>query len=219
MSAKSHLESFGVTTEQARAFILNNLDNLPYLIEVCKQFDITNSMLAEIYGGVTPEIVVEFFKNNGIDSTTLVPDSLRFNANDLVGQTVYGITQNQDGSIKEIMSFAFNEDSISAAEGLTENPDQFNNIPYRINDDGYLVFFADEGLSTTLHTVAIVKDIDNLNGNELSWRDIENPVEGFDTVIADSIIEAHKYNQAIETDTTTNEYFFYSFSDASSYIL
>lgn len=71
MSAVTHLAQYNVTVEQARSFIVNNLDNLPHIISVCADFGVTNQMLAEIYGGVSADQVVAFFAANHIDSTLL----------------------------------------------------------------------------------------------------------------------------------------------------
>ncbi|WP_372835442.1 hypothetical protein [Pontibacterium sp.] len=71
MSASTHLAQFGVTVEQARSFILNNIASPSVIFDTASNYGVTNEMLAEIYGGVTRDDVVGFFNSVGIDSSIL----------------------------------------------------------------------------------------------------------------------------------------------------
>lgn len=72
MSAADHLSQYGVSVEQALAFILNNISTPEVIFNTANTFGVTNEMLAEIYGnGVTTEQVIDYFAAQGIDSTAL----------------------------------------------------------------------------------------------------------------------------------------------------
>lgn len=86
-TAQQHLAQFNVTVQQAKQFILDNLSNPKLIFDTCANFKVTNQMLAEIYGGVSPEDVQQFFNSVGLngdqlnifpDKPTLVPSE--FNA-------------------------------------------------------------------------------------------------------------------------------------------
>ncbi len=74
MSAQSHLANYGITVTQARDFIVSNLNDLTGLLAVCEVYGVTNSMLAEIYGGVSDADVIAFFAAHGLDSGILDSD-------------------------------------------------------------------------------------------------------------------------------------------------
>ncbi len=139
MTAQQHLAQFGVTVDQAREFILNNLDNLSYLLSVCQQFGVTNSMLAEIYGGVTSADVINYFSANGLDSSlldstgdvVLVPDDLTGLLN------LISPNENTDG-----LSNATLRELVVAKVGLDTYKTAFDPSSYQGADDG--IFTADE---------------------------------------------------------------------------
>lgn len=75
MTAQEHLSDLGVSCNDARDFIVNNLGDLNTIYNVCKQYGITNDMIAEIVepiaSGFSGTDVANFFASNGIDSTDL----------------------------------------------------------------------------------------------------------------------------------------------------
>lgn len=71
MSTQSYLAQFGVTMQQARDFIVNNINNPGTIFQVCKNAGITNSMIAEIVGGVTAVQVQQFFNDRGLQANQL----------------------------------------------------------------------------------------------------------------------------------------------------
>ena len=84
MSATEHLSRFGVTIEQVRSSILDNLTSPREILSTAQSYDLSHSLLADIVGaGVTAEDVRGFFADRGIDSSILdslgdsISDSLR----------------------------------------------------------------------------------------------------------------------------------------------
>lgn len=75
MTAKEHLAGYGVTMEVARDFLMSNLDNVANIYNVCKEYAVTNDMLAEIlqpdFPGLTGGVVSNFFTERGFDGNTL----------------------------------------------------------------------------------------------------------------------------------------------------
>ena len=71
MSAETHLKQYGVSMAQARQFILDNVNKPNNIYSVAKQFAITNTELAEIYGGVSATDVKNWFSSKGISSALL----------------------------------------------------------------------------------------------------------------------------------------------------
>ena len=71
MTAFTHLAALGVSMEQARSFLLQNITHPQNIIDVCDRYGVTNEMIAEIYGGVTGELVRGYFAAQGIDSSLL----------------------------------------------------------------------------------------------------------------------------------------------------
>jgi hypothetical protein len=72
-SAAAHLAQYGVSVEQARGFIVANLQSPQTIYSVAREFGVTNQMLAEIYGGVTAADVRGFFASLGFDAGALDP--------------------------------------------------------------------------------------------------------------------------------------------------
>ncbi len=71
MTTEEHLNSLGVSIDSAREFILTNINNPSFILETCSQFNITNQMLADIYGSVSAQDVINFFDNVNLDSRPL----------------------------------------------------------------------------------------------------------------------------------------------------
>jgi hypothetical protein len=72
-SAAAHLAQYGVSVEQARGFIVANLQSPQTIYSVAREYGVTNQMLAEIYGGVTAADVRGFFSSLGFDAGALDP--------------------------------------------------------------------------------------------------------------------------------------------------
>jgi hypothetical protein len=70
-TASQHLASYNVSMDEARTFIVNNIDNVGKIYNTAKQYGVTNEMLAEIYGHVEADTVQSFFLNHGFDSSLL----------------------------------------------------------------------------------------------------------------------------------------------------
>lgn len=71
MSAVSHLAQFGVSIEQARAYLMANLDKPLDIFSTAHQFGITCEMLAEIVGSVDTSAVRSWFIDRGFNPNTL----------------------------------------------------------------------------------------------------------------------------------------------------
>lgn len=71
MTAKEHLAIYSVSVSEARDFIIANISNPSYILQTAGLFNITNQMLAEIYGGVSAQEVITYFESASIDSTVL----------------------------------------------------------------------------------------------------------------------------------------------------
>lgn len=70
MSAATHLAKFGVSLNAAKQFLLDNLSQPAQIHSVCKQFGVTNAMIAEIVG-VPENAVVGFFSSHGLNAAEL----------------------------------------------------------------------------------------------------------------------------------------------------
>lgn len=71
MTTSQYLAQFGVSLQDAKNFIMANINNVGNIYTVAKSFGITNQMLAEIYGGVTANDVKNFFQAHGFDPNAL----------------------------------------------------------------------------------------------------------------------------------------------------
>ena len=70
-SAVTQLAKFGVSLEDARAFINSNINNPQAIFDAAKTVGLTNGMLGEIVNGATASEVKSFFESNGISSGSL----------------------------------------------------------------------------------------------------------------------------------------------------
>lgn len=70
------LEQYGLSAIDARAFIYANLSSPEIIYETAGVYNVSFSMLAELYGqGVTEEQVKQFFSQFGLDTTDSAPQS------------------------------------------------------------------------------------------------------------------------------------------------
>jgi len=69
MTTESYLTQLGVKIEEARSFIINNVNNPQLVFDTCKAYSVNNDMIAEIlqndFPGVTGSVVSDFFDMNG----------------------------------------------------------------------------------------------------------------------------------------------------------
>lgn len=72
-STMEHLAKYNVTLSGARTFVLSHLNNPQHILNVAKQFQISNQMLADIVGNVSAQTVIHFFNQQGLDSKVLDP--------------------------------------------------------------------------------------------------------------------------------------------------
>lgn len=71
MTAADHLNTFSITIEEARTFIVTHINNPSFILQTSLAYGVTNQMLAEIYGGVSKQDVIDFFRNSGLSSLEL----------------------------------------------------------------------------------------------------------------------------------------------------
>lgn len=86
MSAATHLAQYGISVEVAREYILANISDPAHLHATFLQFEVDAAMVAEIYGGVSANDVVNFFNALGLDGEALreVGDGTTKDSPDLV---------------------------------------------------------------------------------------------------------------------------------------
>lgn len=132
-TVQEHLNQYGVSTMEALSFILDNVNNLQYVHDVCKNVGVTNSMIAELFNEFgyyfTGDDIKYVFAYNGIDSS------------DLDGETGNSLFGNLDMSnltdYSEIM--VYENLSQSSIMSIVENNTD--------NWDAYYVAHTDEILS------------------------------------------------------------------------
>lgn len=100
MSAATHLAQFGITVEAARQYILDNIAQPEVIYNTSVTFNVTASMLAEIYGGVTETDVVNFFNASGLDGNALTGSSGETGNNELLTSAQSrSVTDNDTGTL------------------------------------------------------------------------------------------------------------------------
>lgn len=75
MNASDFLAGYGISVDQAREWIMSNLDNPQTIYDVAVSLGVTSSMLAEIVAPVVPGVdaalVESFFSSYGLDGSAL----------------------------------------------------------------------------------------------------------------------------------------------------
>ena len=71
MTTVDYLKGFGITLTEARDFILANINTPSVILQTSAEYGVTNRMLAEIYGGVSLQEVINFFDQAGLNSRVL----------------------------------------------------------------------------------------------------------------------------------------------------
>jgi len=75
MTTQDYLAGFGVNMEQAQTFIMENLDDIETIYNVCQQFGVNNDMIADViqtnFPGLTGAAVSNAFSSNGFNGNAL----------------------------------------------------------------------------------------------------------------------------------------------------
>ena len=139
--AKNHLSSHGITMQEARDYIIGNLDNLNSLFNTLKMFGVTNSMVAEIYGGVSVNDVKNFFSYYGLNASELDNNT---------SSTLPTSFTTSDGTVLNIVAGTSGDDVFTHSSGDIiylggGGNDTFNNT---YNSQGNVVFVGGQGNDT-----------------------------------------------------------------------
>ena len=155
------LSSYGITTQVASDFIMDNIENISYVHSVAKDYGVTNDILAEIlqdqFPGLSGQVVANYFASKGIDSsdlggtppnTPVVDDSGAQNntTNTDIGigfpvylktQSTYTVFDNSTGNSNDIVTnIKYTHD---AATGAIVDDNPTNPTSYTYNSDGHLL--------------------------------------------------------------------------------
>ena len=169
MTTQEYLSKYGVTLEEARDFVMNNLDHLDVVYNTAKEFGVNNDMLADIvssdFPGVTGKIVNNFFNQHGFDGIALgFNDSgiyHKFTLNELAGKTIYDISTNDSCNGMSKGTFNFTDTSHGSATDGVENI-TFN---YSVDANGILVMNFSDGSTNYIKAF----DDSKTGGLELKW--------------------------------------------------
>ena len=174
MTTQEYLSKYGITLEEARDFVMNNLDNLDVIYNAAKEYGVNNDMLADIvsndFPGVTGKAVNDFFQQHGFDGISLgFNDSdiyHKFTLDELAGKTLYEVSASgYNGSCtagKGIYNFS------DTSHGSTTNG-VIESIPfdYSIDASGILVLNFSDGHTNYIKAF----DDSKIGGLELKWVD------------------------------------------------
>ena len=128
MTTQEYLSKYGVTLEEAKDFVMNNLDHIDVIYNTAKEFGINNDMLADIvsndFPGVTGEIISNFFSEYGLNG-----QALGFNTSDTSQLNTVGTLNLSDvGKYHEVILL----ENVSLG-GIQELSGNFN-FAYASND-------------------------------------------------------------------------------------
>lgn len=162
MTAAQHLSQYGVTIQQAKQFIMENLNNVSNIYNVAKEYGVTNAMLAEIYGGVTENDVKGFFQYHGFNpevlETPLTVHQSVFLADDMATlQSLVALNTTYSGEL----SNASLRSEIIANTGADAYYAAFDPSSYEGSDDGIFTP-AELGLSQFSNLSASTETIESL---------------------------------------------------------
>ncbi|WP_425641326.1 hypothetical protein ACPUEK_15365 [Marinomonas gallaica] len=140
MSAETQLAQYNISVEEARQFLINNISDPAGIVQVADTYKITNEMLAEIYGGVTANQVVEFFNSNGINSTSL--DSFQQQSlptNNVLPLTEFGnVSGNLDTAASEGWYNVYLNANQTYKFTMESNSDMNSSYLKLLNSEGFL---------------------------------------------------------------------------------
>ena len=178
MTTQEYLAKYGVSIEEARDFVMSNLDHLDIVYNTAKEYGVNNDMLADIvssdFPGVTGKTVNDFFNQHGFDGITLgFNDSgvyHQFTTDELVGKTLYDIsTDYSNGSCQvEKGTFNFTDTSHGTATNGVENM----TFDYSIDANGILVMNFSDGSTSYIKAF----DDSKTGGLELKWIDASDGI-------------------------------------------
>jgi hypothetical protein len=165
MDASQHLKTYGLTLEQARNFIDQNMKSPAYIYNVARAFKIDSQMLAEIVAPTFPGIgaaqVEDFFTGKGLNGKDL---------NASVLNPVAPVKSWQGGSpIASHMTFNDNTDTLST-ESLREA------VIAKVGETKYLKAFNPSALPGSADGVLSTSDLgfSHLGDIEATWQNIES---------------------------------------------
>jgi hypothetical protein len=174
MTTQEYLAKYSVTMEQAKAFVVSNLDNLDVIYSTAKEFGVDNDMLSEIvsddFPSITGDTVYNYLNSHGLDAMALgFRDSgvyHKFTTSDLVGKTLYDVSTNDSGSEVTKGTFTFTDDS----HGTATDGSQQLSFTYTIDTNGILKIDASD------ETTSYIKAFDDIQngGLQLKWMDSNN---------------------------------------------
>lgn len=76
MTTQEHLNSFNITMEQAKNFLIANINRPENIFNVAKEFNVSSWMLAEILENVNTLQVIQYFNFHGFDTSEIDGDGL-----------------------------------------------------------------------------------------------------------------------------------------------
>ncbi|HSH90908.1 MAG TPA: hypothetical protein VK996_13060 [Ramlibacter sp.] len=116
-TAAEHLAGFGITMDQAHAFIVANISDPGYIYEICQLAGLTNAMVGEIAGwpgAPVPEVFVEAFFAAYVPARTVVSVS-----SDSVlegGSLLFNVDLSGHTAVQTEYSFGFTLDGVGLAD-------------------------------------------------------------------------------------------------------
>jgi hypothetical protein len=133
-TAAEHLAGFGITMDQAHAFIVANIGDPGYIYEICQLAGLTNAMVGEIAGwpgAPVPEVFVEAFFAAYVPARTVVSVS-----SDSVlegGSLLFNVSLSGHTAVQTEYAFGYALDGIGLADltGLSlTNGVTFNGVAF-----------------------------------------------------------------------------------------
>jgi hypothetical protein len=132
MSAAAHLNTYGVTVDQARSFIMDNINHVDNIFNVARDYGVTCAMLRDIYGnGATYNDVVNFFDSHGLNSNYLIPLSKEW----LSENTIYEVWN----STTNVHHLSIHSDFIGGTCSVTTDGNTAHPNTMIFNGNGYKV--------------------------------------------------------------------------------
>lgn len=208
-TAQSYLaNNYGVSMETAYAFVVANLNTPQVIFDVCKQFGVTNNMLAEIVStqlpGVDANLVANFFLGHGIN-----PYELDINSSD--GVAALGTLSADATSAIQLLLTAGHTYVIDlqAVQGSSLNPAISSilnpqgavisgaaNTDYGISQNAHLVLTPS---TTGMHTINVQSESATTGNYELSVLDLSATQPPEDTSLSAGTVFVGRINHSFDT--------------------